>query len=113
MSSPAQQPIPPTTWLMPREAYTSAEWFEREQRDLFSRCWAFTGMTDDIPGEGDYTTVNVGGHPIVVVRGPNDEMRAFTTCAGTAVSNSSRAEAMCGAVSAASPIVGGTAWTDR
>lgn len=64
-------------YLLPPEAYTSEEWFAREQRELFDRCWSFVGMTDDFPEIGDYAAVQVGTHPIIVVRGLDGELRAF------------------------------------
>jgi choline monooxygenase len=66
-----------TSYLLPPKAYTSQEWFDREQRELFDRCWGFVGMTDDLPEIGDYMAVQVGTHPIIVVRGLDGELRAF------------------------------------
>jgi nitrite reductase/ring-hydroxylating ferredoxin subunit len=67
----------PARWLLPPEAYLSQEWFEREQELLFERCWAFAGMTDDLPHAGDYTTITVGRQPLVVVRTPEGRLYAF------------------------------------
>ena len=67
----------PARWLLPREAYLSQDWFEREQEHLFERCWAFAGMTDDLPHAGDYTTVTVGRQPLVVVRTATGRLQAF------------------------------------
>ena len=64
-------------YLLPPEAYTSEAWFEREQRELFDRCWGFVAMADDVPDVGDYVAVQVGTHPIIVVRGLDGELRAF------------------------------------
>ena len=67
----------PAAWLLPAEAYTSQAWFDREQEALFEQCWAFAGMTDDLPDVGDYLTLTVGRQPIVVVRSPDGDLRAF------------------------------------
>jgi phenylpropionate dioxygenase-like ring-hydroxylating dioxygenase large terminal subunit len=64
-------------YLLPPEAYTSQEWFEREQRELFDRCWGFVAMTDDVPEIGDYLAVQLGTHPIILVRGLDGQLRAF------------------------------------
>lgn len=64
-------------YLLSPEAYTSEDWFAREQRELFDRCWAFVAMADDVPDVGDYLAVQVGTHPIIVVRGLDGRLRAF------------------------------------
>ena len=56
-------------WLLPVEAYTSAEWLENERERLFERCWSFVGMVDELRRVGDYVTVSIGRIPIVVIRG--------------------------------------------
>jgi phenylpropionate dioxygenase-like ring-hydroxylating dioxygenase large terminal subunit len=61
---------------LPREAYFSQEWHDREQIELFGRCWHFAGMTDDYDGPGSYRAVQVGPHPLLVVRGSDGELRA-------------------------------------
>lgn len=63
--------------LLPVEAYTSQEWFEREQRDLFGKSWQFAGMTADIPESGQYICVNVGAYPIIVIRDEQGELKAY------------------------------------
>ena len=72
---PDDQPI--SGHLLPREAYFSPEWFEREQEELFGRCWQFAGMTDDFSEPGSYKAVQVGPHPLLVVRGADGELRAM------------------------------------
>ena len=62
---------------MPLEAYTSQEWFDREQHELFGRVWQFGGLVEDVAESGDYVTVQAGPHPLLVVRAPDDRLRAF------------------------------------
>ena len=62
---------------LPREAYISPEWFERERRDLFGRTWTWAGLACDLPEAGDYTTVAAGDHPLVVLRDEAGALRAF------------------------------------
>lgn len=33
---------------LPVEAYTSQEWFDREQESVFSRTWRYAGFAEDI-----------------------------------------------------------------
>jgi len=63
--------------LLPVEAYTSDEWFDREQSELFGRVWQFGGFVEDIAETGDFVTVQAGPHPLFVVRGPDGQLRAF------------------------------------
>jgi choline monooxygenase len=64
-------------YLLPVEAYTSADWFEREQRELFDRTWQFVGMSDDLTKEGDYLTSDVGASGLVVMRQADGGLHAF------------------------------------
>ena len=63
--------------VLPVEAYTSQEWFDREQKELFSRVWTFACTMDDVKNPGDYKTVQVGLYPMVIVHGHDGEVRAF------------------------------------
>ncbi len=63
--------------LIPARGYTHAEYYERELDQLFSRFWNFAGMTDDVPDAGDFMCVQAGRFPLVVVRGDDQELRAF------------------------------------
>jgi Rieske 2Fe-2S family protein len=67
----------PPAFLLPPEAYRGDEWFQREQRRLFSRSWAVVASTDDLPAPGDYVTATVGGVPLIVVRADDGRLRAF------------------------------------
>ena len=62
---------------LPVEAYTTASWLERENRSLFSRNWAFAGMTEDLKRPGDYLCVDGGDSAIVVIRDPSGRLQAF------------------------------------
>lgn len=72
-------PAAPTrpTYLLPVEAYTDQDWYEREQRELFGRCWSFATMVAELAEVGDYVCVEVGPYPLVVVRGSGGDLRAF------------------------------------
>jgi len=39
--------------VLPKEAYTSQEWFDREQKFLFSKTWHFAGMVEDLKEIGN------------------------------------------------------------
>ena len=62
---------------MPVEGYTSQEWFDREQEELFSKVWTFGCTMDDVKNPGDYKTVQVGKYAMIIVHGHDGEVRAF------------------------------------
>lgn len=62
---------------LPVEAYLTQEWFDREQEQLFGKVWHFGGFVEDVAESGDYVTIQAGLHPLLVVRGPDGDLRAF------------------------------------
>jgi phenylpropionate dioxygenase-like ring-hydroxylating dioxygenase large terminal subunit len=62
---------------LPVEAYTSQEWFDREQEQIFGTCWQFAGFVEDVAERGDVVTAQAGRFNIIVVRGEDTELRAF------------------------------------
>jgi phenylpropionate dioxygenase-like ring-hydroxylating dioxygenase large terminal subunit len=65
------------TYLLPPAAYTSVEWFEREQRELFAKAWLLAGLERDVPNPGDFLTVQAGTEPLAVIRQRDGSLRAF------------------------------------
>ena len=65
-------------WTLPPDAYTSAQIFQRESETLFSNGWLCVGRVEQFPKEGDYRCVDLPTHPVVVVRGRDGEVRAFS-----------------------------------
>lgn len=63
--------------ILPVEAYTSQEWFDQEQRQIFGRNWQFAGMAEDLAKPGDYQCHQVGPYHLVIVHGEDGELRAF------------------------------------
>jgi Rieske 2Fe-2S family protein len=63
--------------ILPASAYTSREWFEREQRELFSKVWQFAGFIEDLEAPGDYVTTQCGLTNILVVKGNDFRLRAM------------------------------------
>jgi len=76
-------PIPTTpnreraTFLLGPPAYYAPEWFEREQRDLFTRTWHLVGTAEDVAAPGDYITFAAGSDPLVITRDLGGALRAF------------------------------------
>ena len=61
---------------LPRLAYTSEHWLDLE-KEVFKQQWHFVAVESDIKKAGDFMTTKVGDYPIVLVRGADEEVRAF------------------------------------
>ena len=62
---------------LPRQAYTSQEFFELERERLFPRVWVGVGFTSDVAEPGDAVPLLVAGLPIILCRGKDGQIRAF------------------------------------
>lgn len=63
--------------LLPVEAYRSPAWFEREQREIFSRCWTFAALESDLTEAGAFRVVPCGPSSLIVLRDQGGGLRAF------------------------------------
>ncbi|MDE0630104.1 MAG: aromatic ring-hydroxylating dioxygenase subunit alpha [Caldilineaceae bacterium] len=63
--------------ILPVEAYTSQDWYDREQERIFSRTWAFAGLVGDVSEPGQYISVQAGLNNIFIVMGQDGQLRAF------------------------------------
>lgn len=61
----------------PAEDYTCPKQNAAEQRRLFREHPVVVGATADLPEPGDYLTDDYTGVPVLVVRGPDGDLRAF------------------------------------
>jgi phenylpropionate dioxygenase-like ring-hydroxylating dioxygenase large terminal subunit len=64
--------------MLPRECYTSPEFFDFERAAVFGRSWICVGREEQIPKAGDYLAPNVAGEPLLVVRTPDGTIRAMS-----------------------------------
>ena len=62
---------------IPASWYTDHRIASLERKTVFSRSWQVAGRADQVSKPGDYLTANVAGEPVVVVRGQDDQLRAF------------------------------------
>ncbi len=62
---------------LPNAAYWSDEWLKLEQERVFRRSWVFAGADAEIPNPGDMKPIEIGGAPLIVVRGRDNQVRAF------------------------------------
>jgi choline monooxygenase len=62
---------------IPASWYTDLRLFELERQTVFSQSWQFAARIDQLMHPGDYVTTEIAGEPMVLVRGNDDELRAF------------------------------------
>jgi phenylpropionate dioxygenase-like ring-hydroxylating dioxygenase large terminal subunit len=62
---------------LPRDFYTSPEWFERDLESVFRRRWLFVCHVSEIPEPYDHTTFELGNESIIVARDQKGEVHAF------------------------------------
>jgi phenylpropionate dioxygenase-like ring-hydroxylating dioxygenase large terminal subunit len=67
----------PMLHKLPVAAYTSQEWFDRENELIFSRTWRYVGFMEDITEPGQYISVQAGLNNIFIVMGRDMRLRAF------------------------------------
>jgi p-cumate 2,3-dioxygenase alpha subunit len=60
-----------------RDAYRSAEIFEKEKQLIFSKCWLYVGHVSELPAKGDFIARTVGGGDLIFMRGRSGEIGAF------------------------------------
>jgi Rieske 2Fe-2S family protein len=58
--------------------YTSPELFAAEKEEIFLRDWLCVGREEEIPNKGDYVALRILDEPLLIVRGENDEINAFS-----------------------------------
>ena len=63
--------------ILPREAYTDADWFARERKAIFAREFHFVGFASDLKAPGDFVTVTICGYPMIILRDQDEALRAF------------------------------------
>jgi choline monooxygenase len=68
----ARASTPPTSW------YTDAPFLEREKARVFSRTWQLVGRAEEVAAPGQFFTATICDEPVVVARGPDEQLRAFS-----------------------------------
>jgi len=62
---------------LPGRYYTDPAVFEREKRNIFSRQWQYVCRAEDVPSPGRFVRARVADENVIVVRGRDQELRAF------------------------------------
>jgi choline monooxygenase len=63
---------------IPARWYTDPAILEAEQRSVFGRTWQYVGQADSLRTPGSYLACEVTGEPILVARGKDGGLRAFS-----------------------------------
>ena len=63
---------------MPCSVYTSPEFMQLEISKIFSREWLCAGRASSLERPGDYLTLEIGGHPIIVLRDADMKLRSMS-----------------------------------
>jgi choline monooxygenase len=63
---------------LPGWCYVSPEWYERELDTLFRRDWLCVGRAEQIPRAGDFFSIELARHPLIVVRDDAGEVRVHS-----------------------------------
>ena len=63
---------------IPADWYYQPEMLAAENAKVFGRTWQFVGHESILPQPGSYFATNVGGEPVVLTRGADEKLRAFS-----------------------------------
>ena len=64
-----------------RQAFTDADVLEREQAEIFDKCWLYLGHGSELKNPGAFLTRSVGGRNLVFNRDSAGKVRAhLNTC---------------------------------
>jgi phenylpropionate dioxygenase-like ring-hydroxylating dioxygenase large terminal subunit len=83
MSTPMERaPDPGLDFVpIPKSRYTSAEFAQREWDAMWTKTWTCAGRASDLERPGDYFTYELGPESILVIKQPDDSIRArYNVC---------------------------------
>lgn len=63
---------------LPASWYWEPEVLSREERCVFGRTWQWVGLAGQVANPGEYLTATVGREPVLVARGEDGCLRAFS-----------------------------------
>ena len=68
---------PNDTFSLKADAYTDDKWFNIDQKEIIAKSWQWVCHVEKLREAGSYTTIDVAGHPIAIVRNKDGELNAF------------------------------------
>lgn len=78
MHHPSSRADPDAGWTLPAWTYADREFFDLEQDRIFRTSWQIVCHESDVALPGDYQLIDYAGESIMVVRGQDGIVRAFT-----------------------------------
>ena len=63
---------------LPSRYYVDPAVLAAEERSVFAKTWQLAGRAEQVREPGSYFTANVGGEPLLIVRGADGELRAMS-----------------------------------
>lgn len=63
---------------LPSGWYTDARVLESETEKVFGRTWQLAGRVEQVAAPGQYFTATIGDEPVIVARGADETLRAFS-----------------------------------
>ncbi|MCE1117329.1 MULTISPECIES: aromatic ring-hydroxylating oxygenase subunit alpha [Pseudomonas] len=70
-------PDPLVSQSLRADAYVQPEWFRLDQQAIIAKSWQWVCHVEKVREPGSYTTVDIAGQPIAVVRDQEGVLRAF------------------------------------
>ena len=64
-------------WTIPSPWYFDQSVAQLEHDNVFATTWLVVGRVDQVQKKGEFFTADIGGEPIVVARGEDNQLRAF------------------------------------
>ena len=68
---------PNDTFSLKADAYTDDKWFNIDQKEIIAKSWQWVCHVEKLQEAGSYTTIDIAGHPIAIVRNKDGELNAF------------------------------------
>ncbi|MBJ7445560.1 MAG: Rieske 2Fe-2S domain-containing protein, partial [Sphingobium sp.] len=69
---------PDAGWSLPAWTYSDPEFFAAEVERIFRPAWQIVCHISDIAQPGDFQTLDYIGESVIVIRGEDGAVRAFT-----------------------------------
>lgn len=63
---------------LPPWCYTSEAFYAREVERIFGQSWNMVGRAELVPNPGDFFTLDLAGVPLIIMRGIDSAVRAFS-----------------------------------
>lgn len=75
---PIAAPDPLENWSLPAWTYDDPDFFAAEVERVIAPSWQIVCHVSDVPDKGDWHSLDYLGESVIVVRGNDDTIRAFT-----------------------------------